>query len=153
MGAVSIWLGVRNSRATYRAAQIKTLLDITSSHRDVWRQYASRPELANALSWDAEPDVMSEDEQQWLRELILHIAASFEAGRLGVLPSFDGIDDDVRQLMAKPLPRAVWRQMRPYQNRVFRDFIEARLAEADERHAGAQFGLPHSQRRVGGDPS
>ena len=68
-----------------------------------------------------------------LRELVLHIAACYEAGRLGVLPPYEGLNADVRQLMAKPLPRAVWRELRPYQNAHFREFVEARLAEAEDR--------------------
>lgn len=76
VGATSIWLAIRNSQVTYRGIRAKALLDITASHRDIWRQYASRPELGHALDWDARPDEMSEDEEQWLRELILHLAAS-----------------------------------------------------------------------------
>ena len=147
VGVASILIGVRSNRGSNRAAQVRTLLDITASHRDIWRQYASRLELRNALAWDARPDAMTEDEQQWLRELVLHIVACYEAGRLGVLPPFEGLNADVRQLMAKPLPRAVWRELRPYQNAHFREFVEARLAEAEARYPGVRFGLPHGGTR------
>ncbi len=148
VGAISIWIGVRTSHASSRAARVDTLLAITVNHREIWREYAGRPELSRALDWDAQPEQMTEDEQQWLRELILHLAASFEAGRLGVLPPAEGLDSDVRQLMAKPLPRAVWRQLRPYQNAAFAKYVEEQLLEAQRRHEGAPFGLPHSQRRA-----
>jgi len=148
VGVASIWIGVRAIRASNRAAQVKALLDITTSHRDIWRQYASRPELSRVLDWDRNAEEMSEEEQQWLRELILHLSSSYEAGRLGVLPAFDGLDADVRQLISRPMPRAVWRQLRPYQNVHFQKFIGARLAEVDARHDGVPFGLPHSGPRT-----
>jgi hypothetical protein len=148
VGATSMWIGVRSSRTAGRVARVNTLLTITVNHREIWRQFSSRRELRHALDWNAQPDQMTEDEQQWLRELILHLAASFEAERLGVLPPMEGLDADVRQLMSKPLPHAVWRQLRPYQNSAFASYIETQLLEADKRHKGAAFGLTHSQWRV-----
>jgi hypothetical protein len=141
VGATSMWIGIRSIRAADRAARVTTLLTLTSSHREVWRSFAARPELQHALDWNARQDEMTEDEQQWLRELILHISASFEAERLGVLPKLEGLDADIRQLLSKPLPHAVWRQMRPYQNRAFVEYVDAQLREAEKRHGGEPFGL------------
>lgn len=154
VGVISMWIGIRSNRAAGRAASVTTLLTLTGSHREVWRQFADRPELQHALEWDARPEEMTEDEQQWLRELILHISASFEAERLGSLPRLEGLDADIRQLLSKPLPRAVWRQMRPYQNRAFVDYVESQLREAEIRHAGAPFGLtPAQPRPKDGEPA
>lgn len=145
VGVTSLWIGIRSSRTADRAARVTSLLTLTASHREVWRRFAASPELQHALDWDARQDEMTEDEQQWLRELILHISASFEAERLGALPRLEGLDADVRQLLAKPLPHAVWRQMRPYQNRAFVEYIEAQLRETVTRHDGTPFGLMHAQ--------
>ena len=156
VGVGSIWLGIRVSRASTHATRDNALLTVTASHREIWRRYSEAPALRHALDWEADPNLMTEEEQQWLRELILHLAASFEAGRLGVLPAAEGLDADVMQLMAKPLPRAVWRQLRPFQNKTFADYIDARLDDADRRHQGVPFGLPHSHRpptaRMQSDP-
>jgi hypothetical protein len=142
----AIWIGIYTARAANRAVRVTTLLSITASHRDIWRQYAMRPQLARVLDWEAKPDQMTEDEQQWLRELILHLAASFEAGRYGALPVQEGLDADVRQLMSKPMPRAVWRQLRPYQNSAFASYIDRQIANAERRHQGTPFGIPHGGR-------
>jgi hypothetical protein len=147
VGVTSVWMGIRSSRTAGRAASVSTLLTLTASHRDVWRQFADRPELRHALDWEARQEDMTEDEQQWLRELILHIAASFEAERLGILPRLEGLDADIRQLLAKPLPRAVWRQLRPYQNHAFVRYIDSQLREAEKRHNGAPFGLTQARPR------
>jgi hypothetical protein len=141
VGVISMWVGARASRAAERTARGSTLLSLTASHRDIWRQFASRPELQHALDWDAKPDEMTDDEQAWLRELILHISASFEAERLGALPRLEGLDADIRQLLAKPLPRTVWRQLRPYQNKAFTKYVETQLRAADAKYKGAPFGL------------
>jgi hypothetical protein len=151
VGATSMWIGVRSSRTAGRVARVNTLLTITVNHREIWRQFSSRPELRHALDWSARPDQMTEEEQQWLRELILHLAASFEAERLGVMPTMEGLDADVRQLMSKPLPHAVWRQLRPFQNSEFVNYIESQLLEAKKRHNGVAFGLTHSERRAQSD--
>jgi len=136
-----MWVGARASKAADRSARASTLLSLTASHREIWRQFASKPELQHALDWDAEPEEISDDEQAWLRELILHISASFEAERLGALPRLEGLDADIRQLLAKPLPHAVWRQLRPYQNKAFVRYVEKQLKVAAEKHQGKPFGL------------
>lgn len=131
IGVCSVWIGAQNARAASRAAQVRNLLDITQSHRDIWRRYQEQPELKRVMEWDIDATTMTDSEFFFLRELILHVSASFEANRVGVLSPLEGMNLDVRMLFSRPLPRAAWERLKPVQNAAFRDFIEMELAEAD----------------------
>jgi hypothetical protein len=131
IGVYSVWIGAQNSRAASRAAQVRNLLDITQSHRDIWRRYQEQPGLERVMEFDVDATTMTDAEFFFLRELILHVSASFEANRVGVLSPLEGMNLDVRSLLARPLPRAAWERLRPVQNAAFRDFIDKALAEAD----------------------
>lgn len=143
LGVGSTVLAAWTIRNATRAASIKSLLDITAGHRDIWRHYADSPELKRALDWEADPTSISDAERQFLRELLMHISASFEASRLGVLPKVEAMGPDVGQLISRPIPRAVWRELRPYQNKRFRRFVDEQVGEAADRHSGNRFGLRH----------
>ena len=131
IGICSVWIGALNSRAASRAAQVHNLLDITQSHRDIWRRFQEQPELSRVMESDADAATMTDTEYFFLRELILHVSASFEASRVGVLSPLEGMNLDVRTLLSRPLPRAAWERLKPVQNAAFRDFVEKELAEAD----------------------
>lgn len=133
IGVCSVWIGAQNSRAASRAAQVRNLLDITQSHRDIWRRYQEQPGLERVMEADVDASTMTDDEFFFLRELILHVSASFEANRVGVLSPLEGMNLDVRSLFGRPLPRAAWERLRPVQNAAFRDFVDKALAEVDRK--------------------
>lgn len=124
----SLLVAVVALRATSRSTRAQCLLNITSSHREIWRAVATRPSLSEALSPTADPASVTSEERYFLRELILHLAACFEAERLGTLPVMENLDVDVRQLLSRPKPMEVWKELRPYQNRRFVAFVETTLA-------------------------
>ncbi len=115
-------------RMTSRSTRAQCLLSITSSHREIWRSVAARPNLSEALSPTADPASITSEERYFLRELILHLAACLEAERLGTLPVMEHLDVDVCQLLSRPKPMEVWKELRGYQNRRFVAFVDATLA-------------------------
>jgi hypothetical protein len=117
-------------RVSARTARVQSLLTITSSHREIWRAVAAKPELSAALADDADPAAMTGEQRQFVREVILHLAACFEAARLGSLPVMEHMDSDVQQLLSRPVPRAVWNELKPYQNSRFVSFVEDQLSAA-----------------------
>lgn len=122
-------------RLTTRTTRAQCLLSITNSHREIWRAVTAQPALSNALDPAADPTAITNEERYFLRELILHLSACHEAERLGSLPTLENIDSDVRQLLSRPMPRKVWAELKPYQNKRFVEFVEKQLNLQDASEA------------------
>jgi len=115
------------------------LVRITESHRELWQHAFERPELAAVTRTDenAAASITSE-ERLFVGLLISHVQTVFEAQRLGVLPSFWGRDWDVAAFFARPIPRAIWGELRELQNPAFRHYVDGLIEQpAALRRRGA----------------
>lgn len=64
-----------------------------------------------------------------VNQVLHHMHGAFRAGkaRLFVLPT--KLRLDVRQFMARPVPRSAWNELRPYHEDDFVAFVEKSLGE------------------------
>jgi hypothetical protein len=78
---------------------------------------------------DLEREPINEAERLFVRFLILHLASSFEAGKRGLYPSEARLSEDVRDFFDRPIPRAVWEELRPLQESEFAEFVGSLIGD------------------------
>jgi hypothetical protein len=128
--------------------QAQNLLTITEHHREIWRQPIEQQELWGVLR---DEPLSSEEEvptaqHRFVQQLILHLAASYEALRLGALTELEGLRADVHDFFTKPIPRRVWEESKRYQNQRFIAFVESCIHDENlERGNGPRGGLDVGQ--------
>jgi hypothetical protein len=126
-GIVSgLWFSVTNLSRDANATRVSNLLTLTRDHRELWLELYRRPELARVL--DAKADLrhapVTPDEALFVKLLIQHLHATFQAMREGVFIEVEGMRADVRAFIALPIPHALWPGLRPLQNRDFVAFVD-----------------------------
>jgi len=112
-----------------RVRRIGNLLSITNQHQDIWEQVLRRPELARVLKSDVdlERHPITDAEELFVRMLILHLSSAFHVLRGGLVRKPDGLRQDIGQFFSKPIPKAIWERLKPFQDRRFIQFIERAL--------------------------
>lgn len=131
-------------RMEARERRIENLFLLAAAHREIWSTLYQKPELARVLQTDF-PDGPPEptlEERIFVRSLILHLSASFQARRYGMYFNESGLAADVRQFFAKPIPRAVWRVLRGFQEADFVLYMEAQgdLRDSSSGHTSTAHG-------------
>lgn len=111
-------------RTATRSSRTANLIQITAAHRDIWRHYEEHPELAQLFDDTRSGSDASEAERLFVSQLILHLAATYEAARSGALVPLEGLALDVRHVFRLPVPFSIWQELRPYQNRAFVKFVD-----------------------------
>lgn len=84
------------------------------------------PHLVRVLQ-HAEAKYVSGDEEMFVNFLILHLAASFRARKLGMNLEEEGLRLDIQEFFSLPIPKAVWEKSKVYQERDFAKFVESIL--------------------------
>lgn len=131
--SVGIIAGLFTSAYTIRkdadVRRIQNLFTLTKDHREIWSLVLGRPELGRVLS--ASPDLdktpITEAERFFVLFLILHLASSFEATKHGMYFVENGLRQDVANFFNLPIPAAVWKEMKIYQDYDFIRFVEAHI--------------------------
>lgn len=125
-------------RIDAKVRRVSNLVELTKQHREIWTQIYRRPELKRIL--ESEPDLeakpVTEEERLFITLLILHLASAYEAIRAGVFKEPERLQVDVRKFFSNPVPRMVWRSVRPLQNRSFISFLEQCLGAKGSSLAG-----------------
>lgn len=121
-------------RSDTHTRRISNLLTITNQHREIWSRLFDRPELARVLSESAGPaqSPITAVEALLIRRLILHLSSSYHAIKDGVFLSPEGVRKDIAWFFSLPLPKAVWRRWRDFQDRSFVAYVDGCLANAGE---------------------
>lgn len=126
-GIVSgLWFSVTNLSRDANATCVSNLLTLTRDHRELWMEIYRRPELARVL--DPKADLkrlpVTLDEALFVKLLIQHLHATYQAMRHGVFIEVEGMRADVRAFFALPIPKSLWPLLRPLQNSEFVAFVE-----------------------------
>ena len=116
-----------NIRADSRERKIQSLFTLTAAHREIWSKLYEHPELSRVLlpEVETEPLVISDDERLFVHLLILHLAASYRARKLGLYFQEEGLRADIKQFFSRPIPKLVWDKSRLYQERDFVAFVDS----------------------------
>jgi hypothetical protein len=122
-------------RLDAKSRRISNLIDLTDAHREIWSQLLRRPDLNRVL--DASPELkgaaVSIPERIFVVLLITHLNCVYHSleAKLSVKP--EELRRDIRRLFARPIPRAVWAQVKSVQDGEFVQFVEACLGSNGAR--------------------
>jgi hypothetical protein len=118
-----------------KAQRIGNLLALTESHRDIWSNMLSCPDLARVLWVSANPEAQpaTENEQIYVTMVILHLSATYEAMKSGLSIKPSALREDVRLFFSLPIPLSVWNRSKLFQDDDFREFVEDCLKPSDSR--------------------
>jgi len=115
-----------NLRADSRERKIQSLFALTAAHRDIWSKVYEHPHLMRVLRHaEAEPISVTDDEEMFVNLLILHLAASYRARKLGLYFQEEGLRMDVKEFFSLPIPKLIWQKARVYQDRDFAAFVDS----------------------------
>jgi hypothetical protein len=114
-------------RMETKSRQVSNLFTITENHREIWKRVSERPELARVLKPDIDLSRLpvGEEEEIFLREIILHLNASYVAIKDKVFVKPEGLEREVQWFFSLPVPNAVWQKMKPFQDANFIGFVES----------------------------
>lgn len=131
MGSIGIigglWFTAFSLRSDTITRRTANLIDITASHRDIWKLYFDIPELTRVF--DAQADISkhptTQKENVFVNMLIAHIGASYYLMKHEHVIKPEGLRRDVKEFMALPIPKAIWQQAKAFQNDDFVAFVES----------------------------
>jgi hypothetical protein len=113
-----------------RARQIGNSIAISSQHRELWKSVYGRSNVERVL--EAQPDLaaspITHSERLFVTTLLGHLSTVFRAMKHGEFVQLEGLRKDVQQFFALPIPKAMWKKLKPYQDHQFVEFIESCLA-------------------------
>ena len=92
----------------------------------MWSELLERPELRRIFRnrVDLKRHPVTEDERLFLTMVILHLSLALEAMRTQAIVPIEGLERDLTEIFSKPIPRAVWKEIRAVQNREVADLID-----------------------------
>jgi hypothetical protein len=115
----SILFAAVSLRDTRHTQRISNLFALTRYHRELYGVLFDRPKLHRIFSdkVDLIQHPVTEDERLFLTFVILHLDLALEATRMNAIVHIEGLERDLADLFSKPIPRAVWKEVRSVQNR------------------------------------
>jgi len=126
-GIVSgLWFSVTTMRRDEISTRVTNLIALTREHRELWQEFYRRPELWRVLDANADLAVapVTPGEALFVKQLVQHLHATYQAMRQGVFIEVEGMRADVRDFFALPIPHVLWPDLRRMQNRDFAAFVD-----------------------------
>jgi hypothetical protein len=123
-----------NAYATLRNVQSRRLLnyhELIKSHRDLWRLLLEKPEqygrvTAKAVDLTASP--ITDAERSFVHLVFLHMTSAYYFSRSSDIVKIEKLKMDFDELIALPIPGAVWAEHARYFNDDFVRFVDRRQA-------------------------
>lgn len=120
---IGIYYVVKTFQANYKLSRVNFIHQLTISHRDIWLKVAEkRIDFAKPIEG---LDNISSEEYRFAIFIILHIKMSYEAHRAKVSVQREGEFADIGTLLNKPLPNAVWEQIKDLHESDFVFYIDS----------------------------
>lgn len=109
-----------------KSRKISNYIDLIQYHRDVWKMTMERPSLNRLFARQKElmKTALTEEEQQFLTFLFLHITCSFELQKSNHIINVEMLEYDVGELLKYPLIRKFWEENKRFYNSDFIDFVD-----------------------------
>jgi len=116
-------------REDEEARKIANLIAVKQQYREIWQELYNRPQLFRVLKKDVDLKEKPISDEEWLfvKMLILHLDSVHRATKAKVFVTLEGLQQDIRDFFASPIPKAVWERLKPLQDKDFVDFIEVSL--------------------------
>jgi len=116
-------------RSDTKTRRIANLLTITANHREVWKEFLNNPNLARICDTTADmaKQPVTDAERVFATLVILHMNSVYYAMSDQLVVEYEGLRRDIGRFISRPVPKAVWEKIKPFQNDDFVKFIESAL--------------------------
>ena len=113
-------------RLEARSRKINHLLSLQQSRREVWNPILAHPELDRIFlkDIDLEFNPITPKEKIVIKQAISYLHTLFKAAQHKEIPSPQGLEKDIKQFFSLPIPKAIWEEVRMFQEDDFLVFIE-----------------------------
>jgi len=131
----SLILAANETRTAVRARKISNLNAFADRHREIWKDFHDRPDLARVLQnpVNLNDHPLTGDEEFFVSQLIIHLNNVHQAIKAGMSVTFEKLPIDIEEFFSLPIPRAVWEKARRFQEYDFAEFIDTALQEQRPR--------------------
>ena len=118
-------------RRDEKSRAITNTIAVNEQYSQIWHEFYERPELARILKKDVDlnQQPVSNDEALFVKTLLLHLDVVRRTMKAGIFVKIQGLQKDVRDFIALPIPKAVWEKIKPFQDRDFVAFVESCMAD------------------------
>jgi hypothetical protein len=118
-------------RRDEKARTITNTIAVNEQYSRIWHEFYERPELARILNPDVDlnKQPVSSNEALFVKTLLLHLDVVRRTMEAGIFVKIQGLQKDIRDFFALPIPKAIWEKIKPFQDRDFVMFVESCLAE------------------------
>src|SRR5271156_766351 len=122
-----LWFTAFSLRSETKTRRIANLLTITANHRELWKECLNNPKLwrVRDAAADTVKHPVTDEERLFVIMVILHISSAYYAMKDGLVIKLEGLRGDVAQILARPVPKAVWEKIKEFQNDDFVAFVES----------------------------
>jgi len=109
-----------------RARRIANSIAMNDQYRQIWKEIYEHPKLARVLQKDADlaKDPVSIEEERFVTTLILNLGTAFRAMKYGEFVTLEGLQKDIQGFFSLPIPKALWKKLKPLQDKNFVAFAE-----------------------------
>lgn len=118
-------------RRDTQARRISNLLTLKEEHRELWSIVHQNPSFSRIL--DPHADLvaapMTNEEEVFLRQMIVHCAVGFELVRRGTPLELKAVSRDFAEIFSLPLPKDAFQRARHGQSPDFVEFVERAVAK------------------------
>ena len=125
----SLWFAAVTLHSDTETRRVANLLTITANHREVWKEFFGKPELARVI--DPSADVLKQPvtptEKFFVNMIISHTSSVYEALKDELVVKQENLRRDVKSFFSLPVPNAVWSSTKLLQNQDFAAFIDSSL--------------------------
>ena len=118
-------------RYNTRVHRAQTLINITQQHRAIWLKAFDVPQLRRVLSpAPLKNRTITFEERLFVNLIVLHLSSILFAVREGVFDLPAGTDADLQELFSLPIPRKVWEELKPFQDKETVRYVDTLLTNA-----------------------
>ena len=121
-----LWFTAVSLRSETKTRRVANLLAITANYREVWKEFFHSPELARVIdpSADVAKKPITPAEKYFVNMIFSHTSSMYEALKDELVTGQEGLRRDVGSFLSLPIPQAVWKKTKIFQNADFIAFVE-----------------------------
>lgn len=118
-------------RKDSEARKIGHLIAMGQHRHAIWKQLHEHPGLSRLMDKRADVDAhpLTNEEQVFVTSLVVHLHSVHQAVKAKMFVKLEGMQKDIKSFFSLPIPKAVWEQVKPFQDEDFVEFVENSLAE------------------------
>jgi hypothetical protein len=111
----------------FKPGELATQSLLTANTAQSGKTFFEHPQLARVLEKDADAKDISIGEKLFVTTILAHLSTVFRAMKHGEFVKLEGLQNDVREFFALPIPKEVWEKLKSLQDASFVKFIETAL--------------------------